>query len=307
MVLNKIKENLEMKMKYYLLYILPFVFASVLLIGCADLQTDIAEPESLTFHGPGINNPNSDNFHGKLVRAVEWNMRDNCETCHGADLSGGNTGADCRSCHTTERGPKACNTCHGVFSDPSRIAPPRDISKNIESSERGVGAHTQHLYEREIGARTPCTSCHNLPQNIYDPGHMVNDDLPAEVMLKGRAVLFGAADAIYDQQNGTCSNTYCHGNFVFYRDSADVTNQFAYTADRMVGTSQTVGWTNVNQGEAQCGSCHGLPPEGHISEGITITECYTCHEGVVDQNGNIEDINLHINGEKNSRGNYPEN
>jgi hypothetical protein len=80
MVLNKIKENLEMKMKYYLIYILPFVFASVLLTGCADLQTDIAQPESLTFHGPGINNPNSPNFHGNLVREVKWNMRDNCET-----------------------------------------------------------------------------------------------------------------------------------------------------------------------------------------------------------------------------------
>jgi predicted CxxxxCH...CXXCH cytochrome family protein len=292
-----------MKMKYYLIYILPLVFASVLVTGCADLQTDIAEPQGTTYHGPGINNPNHPNFHGNLVREVQWDMRTNCEPCHGSDLRGGNVRANCMTCHTTERGPKACNTCHGVFSDPSRIAPPRDISRNIETSARGVGAHAQHLYESVIGARTPCSTCHNVPQDIYAPGHMVNDELPAEVMLRGRAALFGAENASYDYETGSCSNTYCHGNFVFYRDSADVINQFAYTADRMVGTSQTVTWTNVGQGEAQCGSCHGLPPEGHISAGITINTCYTCHQGVVDENGNILDIDRHINGEKNARGN----
>jgi predicted CxxxxCH...CXXCH cytochrome family protein len=259
--------------------------------------------ESLTFHGPGINNPNHPNFHGNLVREVNWDMRDNCETCHGGDLSGGCRSKLQKRCHTTELGPKACNTCHGVFADPSRIAPPRDISKNFEASARGVGAHVNHLYERRTGARTPCSGCHNIPQNIYEPGHMVNDDLPAEVILRGRAVLFGATNAVYDYETGTCSNTYCHGNFVFHRDSADVTNRFAYTADQMTGNNLSVTWTNAGQGEAECGSCHGLPPEGHISEGITVNTCYTCHQGVVDENGNIVDLDRHINGVKNARGN----
>jgi predicted CxxxxCH...CXXCH cytochrome family protein len=287
-------------MKIYLIYILPLIFASVLLTGCADLQTDITQPVSLTFHGPGINNPNSPNFHGNLVRDVQWNMREHCEPCHGADLHGGNVGANCLNCHTTERGPKACNTCHGVFSDPSRIAPPRDISKNIETSARGVGAHANHLYDRVLGARTPCSTCHSLPQDIYEPGHMVNDELPAEVMLRGRAFLFGADNASYDYESGTCSNTYCHGNFVFYRDSADVTNRWAYTADRMVGINTQVSWTAVGQGEAECGSCHGLPPEGHINYNYTIEDCYGCHGDVIDQFGNIN-TDLHINGEINAR------
>jgi hypothetical protein len=290
-----------MKIKYYIAYILPLIFI-VILAGCAELQEDIAQPEEIGFHGPGINNPQSDNFHGNLVRRAGWDMRSACEPCHGSNLSGG-TAANCRNCHTTERGPKACNTCHGVFADPSRIAPPRDISKNIETSQRGVGAHAQHLYERELGARVRCSSCHNVPQDIYEPGHMVNDSLPAEVGLKLTATLFGAENAVYDNSTGTCSNTYCHGNFAFYRDSAEVTNRFAYTADRMTGYNKAVVWTNVNQGEAECGSCHGLPPEGHISEGLTLNTCYTCHQGVVDEDGRILDIELHINGEKNARGN----
>jgi predicted CxxxxCH...CXXCH cytochrome family protein len=297
-------EKPDMDMKYYLLYILPLIFAAVLITGCADLQTDIAEPQTLTYHGPGINNPNHPNFHGNLVREVKWDMRTHCETCHGPDLRGGTTGANCMRCHTSEQGPKSCNTCHGVFSDPTRIAPPRDISKNFESSARGVGAHVNHLYERITGARTPCTSCHVLPgaEGIYAPWHMVNDDLPAEVMLRGRASLFGADNAAYNYEDGSCANTYCHGNFTFYRDSADVTNQFAYTADVMTGLNKTVRWTDVNQGEAECGSCHGLPPEGHISAGIDRSNCYTCHPGVVDQNGNIENLELHINGVKDARG-----
>jgi predicted CxxxxCH...CXXCH cytochrome family protein len=289
-----------MKMKYYLIYILTLIFVSVLAAGCADLQTDIVHPGGTTFHGPGINNPNHPNFHGNLVREIQWDMRSNCETCHGRDLSGGAV-ANCRNCHTTEQGPKACNTCHGVFSDPSRIAPPRDISKNIETSARGVGAHAQHLYERVLGARTPCSTCHVVPQDIYQPGHMVNDTLPAEVMLRGRAMVFGAADASYDYETGSCSNTYCHGNFAFYRDSAVVTNQWAYTADRMTGLNRQVTWTSVGQGEAECGSCHGLPPEGHINFNYTIEDCHGCHSEVIDQFGNIIDTDKHINGEIDAR------
>jgi hypothetical protein len=291
----------KMKMKYYLIHILPLIFISVLVSGCAELQSDIAEPVDLTYHEPGINNPVSPNFHGNLVRNIGWNMRE-CESCHGANLSGGVTGFDCRNCHTSESGPKACNTCHGVFSNPSRIAPPRSIAGNNETTYRGVGAHVQHLYERQTGARVRCSSCHNLPQNIYDPGHMVNDELPAEVELKAAAVLFGA-EAVYDPSTNTCAGTYCHGNFTFYRDSADTENQFAYTSDRMTGLNKTVTWTKVNEGEAECGTCHGLPPEGHISAGITVNTCYQCHQGVVDENGRILDLELHVNGEKNARGN----
>ncbi len=132
---------------------------------------------------------------------------------------------------------------------------------------------------------------------------MVNDELPAEVMLKENALLFGAGNAAYDYASGNCANSYCHGNFEFSKDSADATNQFAYASDKMTGLSKTVNWTKVNQGEAFCGSCHGLPPEGHITAGITLNTCYQCHQGVVDENGNIVDKNKHINGVKNARGN----
>jgi hypothetical protein len=138
-----------------------------------------------------------------------------------------------------------------------------------------------------------------VPNSVNDPGH-VDTNLPAEVIFSNTAIAFGAANADYDTANATCSNTYCHGNFVFFRDSADATNHFAYTADRMSGTSQTLLWTNVDGTQVQCGSCHGLPPHGHIP--APVTACYTCHQGVVDEQGNIIDKSKHINGIKNARG-----
>jgi predicted CxxxxCH...CXXCH cytochrome family protein len=114
------------------------------------------------------------------------------------------------------------------------------------------------------------------------------------------AVFYGASNAAYDPSTAKCSNVYCHGNFEFFRDSAEVTNQFAYTADKMTGINKTVDWTKVDQNEAECGSCHGLPPEGHIA--APLSACYQCHQGVVDQSGNIIDRTKHINGEKNARG-----
>jgi predicted CxxxxCH...CXXCH cytochrome family protein len=290
-------ENLGIKMKYILLYILS-VTLGVFIAGCSELQTEIAQPQGVQFHKPGINDPHSENFHGELVRENNWNMRV-CSQCHGENFSGGAVGVTCLSCHTQPEGPKSCNTCHGVFSDPSRIAPPTDLENNIATSEKGVGAHARHLYENMIGSSVSCQSCHNVPQDIYDQGHLNGDNI-AEVHLKELSTAFGASDASYDPNTATCSNTYCHGNFEFYRDSADVTNQFAYTADKMIGLNKTVNWTLVDQGEAECGSCHGLPPEGHIA--APLTACYQCHQGVVDPAGNIIDMSKHINGVKNSRG-----
>ncbi len=52
--------------------------------------------------------------------------------------------------------------------------------------------------------------------------------------------------------------------------------------------------------QAKCGTCHGLPPTGHIA--APITSCYLCHQGVVDEMGNIIDKDKHINGYKSARG-----
>jgi hypothetical protein len=57
----------------------------------------------------------------------------------------------------------------------------------------------------------------------------------------------------------------------------------------------------VDGTQATCGSCHNLPPIGHVE--ANITACSTCHQGIVDSDGNIIDTDKHINGEKNVFGN----
>ncbi len=69
----------------------------------------------------------------------------------------------------------------------------------------------------------------------------------------------------------------------------------------MVGNNFSAKWNQVDGSQAECGSCHGLPPTGH--QASTLTACVNCHIGVVDNQGNIIDKTKHINGVKNVFGN----
>jgi len=239
-------------------------------------------------HAAGITDPNSPDFHGKLIKANSWKTN-NCQNCHGSNFAGGPNGPTCNSCHTNPGGPTACNTCHGSFADPGRIAPPRDIDGNTSTTAIGVGAHWNHLYDNKLGKKVSCETCHIVPTSYS--GHNINGT--AEVNLTGLAVLNGA-NAQFNLAAGTCSGTYCHGNFEFKKSDAAPENQYAFTADKMVGNNVTVKWNKVDGSEVFCGSCHGLPPVGHIQ--VPVNQCVACHSTVVDENGKIIDINKHING-----------
>jgi hypothetical protein len=278
-----------------IIFYIIIILSAVIISSCSDLNNNnITTPPEVNVHAPGILNKKSPNWHGNLIRNNNWNLS-NCQHCHAADFSGGTTGASCLNCHKNSGGPEACNTCHGKFKDPSKIAPPRDINGDTATTFLGVGAHTQHLYESTLGNNVSCSNCHKVPNSFNTPGH-VDTDLPAEVVFSGQAVSHGASNAIYNHADGTCANTYCHGNFTFYKDSTSLRNQFAYTADKITGTSQTLIWNNLDSTQIKCGSCHGLPPAGHISQNITLKDCAGCHVGVVDENGNIIDKSKHING-----------
>lgn len=281
-------------MKYLIIFTTAF-FLSAILISCSDLQDDIVKPELPGFHAKGIVNPNSDDFHGNLIRADNWSMK-SCIQCHGGDYAGGIVESSCLSCHTQFDGPEACNTCHGDFANPSKIAPPRALNGGITTNVPGVGAHSAHLYENESARQIPCLTCHVVPSSLYAVGHL-GDDNKAEVIF-GRIATTGGADPVYSFAFNTCSDTYCHGNFAFYKASSSY--PVFYTEDAMVGNNVTVKWTEGDD-EAECGSCHGLPPKGHIPSQLNL--CGNCHAGVVDNAGNIIDATKHINGVANVFGN----
>lgn len=236
--------------------------------------------KGIAVHKTGIKSPSSENFHGKFIQAHNYDLGE-CSQCHGDNYAGGLISTSCNICHDQSNGPEACNTCHGDFNNPVKIAPE-------------VGAHYSHLENTVIAAEVSCETCHNVPAAFNSAGHI--DSTPgAEVILTGAA----GEGSTFNPANMTCNNTYCHGNFEFLKSESNF--QFVYTADKMEGNNFNPDWNKLDASQAACGTCHGLPPVGHIPS--DLSSCVNCHAGVVDAAGNIIDKTKHINGVKNTFGN----
>lgn len=266
---------------------------------------------SLYPHATGWSQSTSPAFHGAEIMANQWNM-DGCKTCHGTNYNGIATGSNvgCMSpgCHVDANGnqksPEACNTCHGAFSasanDITSWAPPRSVKGDTLTSLRGVGAHQAHL-RATLGKALKCQECHNVPTQLYAAGHL-GTGLPANVVLGDTLANLVTASGMfvphpsYDANAIQCNNTYCHGNWEVTKASASPYNRYIYVDSLITGNNYSPKWTG-GASEAACGSCHGLPPKGHL-QGLDLTTCGNsgCHPGVVDGNGNILDPTKHING-----------
>ncbi len=270
---------------------LAFIVAS--LSGCAELRDDLPPPTegALQVHPEGWIDAESASFHGDLIRSSSWDMRE-CQTCHGSDYDGGVSDVSCRTCHTNSVGPENCATCHGS----TNPAPPRDLSENESSDLPGVGAHQVHLTGGEdvSSLQVPCSQCHIVPSSVYVSGHL-DSDPPAEVIIRG-----GLAEAdptvstgqpVYDYQLNTCGNVFCHGNWSLSKSSSPYPD--AYADATISGDNYAPVWTGDGT-QIECGTCHGLPPAGHVA--ATLDSCGTCHSNIVGSDGKIADMSKHING-----------
>lgn len=262
-------------------------------VGCS---TNNCHP-GITVHTTDIMNPNSSAFHGSFIQARSWNM-EQCTQCHGSNYNGGIVSPTCNSCHKNPNGPEACNTCHGDFSNINRIAPPRSLNRSVNTATPGVGAHAAHLYSLQIGAAVLCNECHKVPGGLFTAGH-VNDGTTLSEIVFGSFANKGQSASTYNFGTNLCSNTYCHGNFSFAKANSNY--PFVYTADYMVGNNFSPDWKKVDGTQDACGTCHGLPPTGHMDS--ELRSCGTCHRGIVDSQGKIVDKTKHINGVVNVFGN----
>lgn len=243
-------------------------------------------------HQLGISDPTSANFHGKLIANAEHWSYATCKNCHGSDYKGGIVGKSCITCHTQSAGPEACNTCHGNFSDPTKIAPPRALDGSTATTSRGVGAHAAHLFPK-YSAALACSQCHKVPTKMTDAGHIDASSPRAELVFGSfsSTILAGTPGSIkpnpvYDTTALTCSGVYCHGTM----KSGNTTNKPVWT------------------GTATCGSCHGdgandpLPKDSqpwHDATKITNARSCYCHGTVtVDASLNYTfvDKTKHVNG-----------
>jgi predicted CxxxxCH...CXXCH cytochrome family protein len=199
----------------------------------------------------------------------------------------GGGGSLCTACHgTAGRTGTLPGTDQNLAAAPP-VAPPGEPAAV-------VGAHQAHLNPTATGSlRGPiaCNECHVVPS---DAAHATNP--PAQIVQFGTLARTGGAAPTWNSTdkitNTTCSNVYCHGNFTF----GTVTGTLANAPD----------WTGTSQ--AACGSCHGLPPTGHLALSGTPTAatCNGCHAGTVDTTGAIivntaTGTSLHVNGQSDVR------
>ena len=268
------------------------IFMSVaLFFSCSEVNNDITPAPEVSVHALGFGDPSSPNFHKYFFGDNDWNYNTlDCQGCHGSNYEGGVTGYSCKTCHTQDAGPDACNTCHGDFADPTRISPPKDLSFNIDNSAVGVGAHTNHVYENMLSQNIGCFECHE--ETISDENFVYAHTGPPPAKMGFGEFSYpdsSFGDPTYDFNNHTCSNVYCHGAFDY---------------SGKVGNNVTVTFNLVDGSQAFCGSCHGQEIDGQITPlpvghfGTFMKEsCVLCHPSVVNAEGEIIDKSKHINKE----------
>jgi predicted CxxxxCH...CXXCH cytochrome family protein len=227
------------------------------------------KPKPYTVHINGWMDPgNTDQFHGRVLRQAVYNLS-GCQACHGQDLSGGSAGVACQTCHAN--GVMACNTCHGSAAN---AAPPRNLDYLSATTLLTVGAHQSHAADGPMHAAFPCERCHHVPTQPGDEGHYQSGGKlltgPAPVIVDAGY----AGSFAWDRSAATCANSYCHAPF---QDP---------TAMQI-----TPVWTKVGEHQADCGSCHGVPPPNHGPD----TRCQTCHRPSFI--GDQPRSPLHVNGQ----------
>lgn len=176
---------------------------------------------------------------------------------------------------TTPGGPSdGCSgACHGTGNS---IAPPRDTAGRTDLSSLGVGAHEAHLSASKWHQRFACETCHSVPTQVGDLGHMfvlgadgarTTDPSPAELTMSGLGT-----SVVWDRASATCTNSYCHGDTLNQVDPAS--NMTVMGAGGLI--TKPV-WTQVDGTQSACGSCHGNPPPAPHPQN---SDCGLCHQSM---------------------------
>jgi predicted CxxxxCH...CXXCH cytochrome family protein len=239
----------------------------------ARLRTWVGAAAPLRDHGvhaPGILNPRSPDWHGRLAtKRHDGPITDPkdpqvCGRCHaGAPVTPHGVhlpAADappCTQCHREPEGVLACSTCHGDGA--ARAYPPRDRCAFASPAHDAHRAHLQPSALRD--GMLLCTNCHPRADatlsGTHADGHV---DIRFDPTLAG-------ADAAFDAQTHTCT-VGCHDHG---------------------GKRSRPRWYSA--GPMRCGDCHGAPPANHYAGA-----CNDCHTDVNGKGTAVTDTGVHMNG-----------
>jgi predicted CxxxxCH...CXXCH cytochrome family protein len=202
-----------------------------------------------------------------------------CALCHGADFNGG-TGPSCNACHGSigfADWRTNCSFCHGTRtlgwtpSQPALAAPPEAAEDGVvDTADRRVGAHEQHLVAGTFANPVACTECHPARTDLAH-----NDQA---VQLEFGPFASNGTTPSFDPGATTCAN-YCHG----------ATLPFPETRAAPV-------WAPPST--LDCGSCHEANPTTGRHPGAVGSQhsfdCRTCHGGTYTPTA--ADRTLHVSG-----------
>lgn len=215
-----------------------------------------------------------DSCHG-APPANPWHTRadKDCSACHGAGYSSAQATAGSKHVDGTIDFAVTCTSCHG---DPARAgaaapAPPSGTHGETVTSARAVGAHQRHLLGGSMTNPIACSECHAVPAS------MLHANGNATVTF-GPLARTGGSAPVWNRTSNTCSATWCHGGKL------------------AGGTRKIPVWTTVNGTQAQCGTCHGVPPSSgrHGESEHRQAGCAACHGGTY--GSGAADRSLHVNG-----------
>ncbi len=243
--------------------------------ACHDTSSHTSGTVTLVRHPAAWMNTSDAGFH---AYAADRGLS-SCQACHGQDLAGGFAGVSCAQCHDQRDAngiliawKTNCTMCHGG-ADNLTGAPPRAIWGYGADAVR-VGAHSSHVSGSALAPAFDCGVCHVKPADALSAGHV---DAVGEGAVPMATVVFGglASGGVspapsWDRGSATCASTYCHG------------------ATLSGGTNKLPIWTLVGQGQAACGTCHGVPPPPpHAAVTGGLAACSACHSGTIDPAGNV--------------------
>jgi len=164
-----------------------------------------------------------------------------------------------------------CATCHGSNVN---AAPPKAVNGSSSTTNIGVGAHQAHLIAGQVAGPVACDECHQVPTDLLT--HPDPLGRPAAVIFGTKARRHGAVP-VWNRASASCTSTYCHGAML------------SGATDRPAPI-----WTNVDARQLGCNFCHGFPPAGNHPNS---QDCYACHGDVVNSDGTIKNLTLHIDGD----------
>jgi predicted CxxxxCH...CXXCH cytochrome family protein len=163
----------------------------------------------------------------------------------------------------------SCSSCHG---SPDNPAPPKGVNGETATTDVAVGAHQSHLKGSAIRGPLDCSECHPVPDAVDSPGHA---DGKIDLVWGALATTSGLSPS-FDSDSQRCSSTWCHGAAIGG------------------GTNKKPIWTQVGTGQADCGTCHGVPPpDPHPAD----SACNKCHPATANPDGTINlSAGRHIDG-----------